>query len=242
MADRLAQTVDIETPELVVVSYTIAGVGSRIAAGLIDFFICVAAFIGIIVLAVMLGAPTRAAAAKHANISTAWAAAIVVIMQFAILWGYYVFAEGFFDGRTIGKRLLGLRAVRDGGYSLGFAASAVRNLMRMVDLQPAFTYLIGIAGVAISEVGQAARRRGRGNDRRARGDDPAARRSARRAHERAGRAARARDGTAHRRGVSTARSVGGAAVESRSRSGGRRSRSRWELDSRTRSARCPSGT
>jgi uncharacterized membrane protein SpoIIM required for sporulation len=75
-------------------------------------------------------------------------------MQFAILWGYYLLCEGLFDGRTIGKRLLGLRAVRDGGYSVGFAASAVRNLMRIVDLQPLFTYLVGIAGVAISKSGK----------------------------------------------------------------------------------------
>ena len=75
-------------------------------------------------------------------------------MQFAILWGYYLLCEGLFDGRTLGKRLLGLRAVRDGGYSVGFAASAVRNLMRIVDLQPVFTYLVGIAGIAISKSGK----------------------------------------------------------------------------------------
>ena len=75
-------------------------------------------------------------------------------MQFAILWGYYLLCEGLFDGRTLGKRILGLRAVRDGGYSVGFAASAVRNLMRIVDLQPVFTYLVGIAGIAISKSGK----------------------------------------------------------------------------------------
>ena len=32
----LVQTVDVETPELVVFSYTIAGVGSRASAALID--------------------------------------------------------------------------------------------------------------------------------------------------------------------------------------------------------------
>ena len=45
--------------------------------------------------------------------------------------------RGIDDGQTPGKRLLRLRAVRDGGYSVGFSASAVRNLMRIVDLQPA---------------------------------------------------------------------------------------------------------
>ena len=36
MAERLTQTVDIETPELVVLSYTIAGIGSRVYAALIS--------------------------------------------------------------------------------------------------------------------------------------------------------------------------------------------------------------
>jgi uncharacterized membrane protein SpoIIM required for sporulation len=44
--------------------------------------------------------------------------------------------------------------VRDGGYSLGFAASAVRNLMRIVDLQPVFTYVIGIGSIAVSKSGK----------------------------------------------------------------------------------------
>ena len=155
MAERLAETVDIETPELVVVSYTLAGVGSRIAAGLIDLFVCAALLIAVIMLAVLVGSPVSPEEiGRGTNSSTAWASAVVVFMQFAILWGYYLFCEGLFDGRTLGKRILGLRAVRDGGYSVGFAASAVRNLMRIVDLQPVFTYLVGIAGIAISKSGK----------------------------------------------------------------------------------------
>ncbi len=155
MAERLAETVDIETPELVVVSYTLAGVGSRIAAGLIDLFVCAALLLGVILLAVFVGSPVSPEEiGRGTNSSTAWASAVVVFMQFAILWGYYLLCEGLFDGRTLGKRILGLRAVRDGGYSVGFAASAVRNLMRIIDLQPLFTYLVGIAGIAISKSGK----------------------------------------------------------------------------------------
>ena len=36
------QTVDIETPELVAVSYSIAGIGSRVLAALTDLGICAA--------------------------------------------------------------------------------------------------------------------------------------------------------------------------------------------------------
>ena len=39
MSQRLEQVVDVETPELVVLSYTIAGLGSRLYAALIDLLI-----------------------------------------------------------------------------------------------------------------------------------------------------------------------------------------------------------
>jgi len=82
------------------------------------------------------------------------AIAVLVILQFAILWGYYLLFEGLRDGQTPGKRLLRLRTVRDGGFSIGFAASAVRNLMRIVDMQPVITYLIGIGSIAFSKSGK----------------------------------------------------------------------------------------
>ncbi|MGE5731445.1 MAG: RDD family protein, partial [Gemmatimonas sp.] len=141
MQDSLTQTVDIETPELVVLSYTIAGLGSRVYAALIDLIIC-----AVVLIAFLIGIVTVAARSRQAlstpTPSTAWAVAILILFQFAVLWGYYLLFEGFNDGQTPGKRLLKLRAVRDGGYSIGFSASAVRNLMRIVDLQPAFSYAI----------------------------------------------------------------------------------------------------
>jgi uncharacterized membrane protein SpoIIM required for sporulation len=70
------------------------------------------------------------------------------------MWGYYVLFEGFADGQTPGKRLHQLRVVRDGGYSIGFGASAVRNLMRVVDMLPPPTYFFGIVGLVISKSGK----------------------------------------------------------------------------------------
>ena len=158
MSDRFTQTVDIETPELVVVSYTVAGLGSRLLAALIDLSICIVTLLVVVLAAVALDNRSSNELAKEIankpSPSTAWAAAVITIMQFVILWGYYVLFEGLNDGQTPGKRFLRLRAVRDGGYSIGFSASAVRNLLRIVDLQPIFTYLIGIASIAVSKSGK----------------------------------------------------------------------------------------
>ena len=91
---------------------------------------------------------------KNADTSIAWAVAVVVLMQFAVLWGYYVLFEALADGRTPGKRLQRLRVVRDGGYSVTFGASAVRNLMRIVDMQPVLMYGVGMVSVLVSKSGK----------------------------------------------------------------------------------------
>jgi uncharacterized membrane protein SpoIIM required for sporulation/uncharacterized RDD family membrane protein YckC len=150
-AEHLTQTVDIETPELVVVSYTIAGIGSRVYAALIDLAVCALLFLGSAIVLAMTSPKNNDIGSP---MSTAWAVAITIFLQFAVMWGYYLLCEGLFDGQTIGKRLLGIRAVRDGGYSVGFSASAVRNLMRLIDLQPVFTYAVGIASVALTKSGK----------------------------------------------------------------------------------------
>ena len=148
----LAQTIDVETPELVVFSYTIAGVGSRALAAVIDSLLCIAALI-LIALSLSALAP-RESASTTPGVFDAWAAAIFVIAIFCLLWGYYVLFEGLADGQTPGKRLLRLRVVRDGGYSVTFGASAVRNLMRLVDIQPIPCYAVGIVSVLFTKSGK----------------------------------------------------------------------------------------
>lgn len=148
--DSLAQTIDVETPELVVLSYTIAGVGSRALAALIDSLICFAAILAIGI-GLAAAAPFRSAAAGAFD---AWAAAVLVLAIFCMLWGYYVLFEGLADGQTPGKRLLRLRVVRDGGYSVTFGASAVRNLVRFVDIQPIPCYAVGIVTILFSRAGK----------------------------------------------------------------------------------------
>jgi uncharacterized membrane protein SpoIIM required for sporulation/uncharacterized RDD family membrane protein YckC len=151
-SDPTAQTISVETPELVVFSYTIAGVGSRVYAALLDYLICLVLFIIVIVASAWAAGGI---VSRFVGVSSfAWATAVVVIAQFVIVWGYYVLFEGLADGQTPGKRRLRLRVVRDGGYSVTFGASAIRNLVRIVDLQPLFTYGVGIASILSTKSGK----------------------------------------------------------------------------------------
>src|SRR5688572_11466830 len=93
----LAQTLEVETPELVVLSYTLAGVGSRVYAAMVDVLIGIVLFILVSVggLTLMPSGLAR---------SPTWFLAALILIQFVALWGYYVFCEALFDGQTLGKR------------------------------------------------------------------------------------------------------------------------------------------
>jgi uncharacterized RDD family membrane protein YckC len=150
-ADDFTQKVEVETPELVVLSYTIAGIGSRVYAGFLDMLVCIGLLIGITLASVILQARFGI---RGADSASAWGVALLGLAGFAIFWGYYVICEWLFDGQTIGKRHLGLRVVRDGGYSIGFAAAAIRNIMRAIDMQPVVLYLFGITSAVLSKSGK----------------------------------------------------------------------------------------
>jgi uncharacterized membrane protein SpoIIM required for sporulation/uncharacterized RDD family membrane protein YckC len=147
-AGTLDQHVDVETPEQVVLSYTIAGIASRGAAALIDYAVLLATGLLLGLALAPFGSQLRA---------MPWPTAILSLVTFCIYWGYYVLFEGLWDGQTPGKRQLGLRVVRDGGYSITFGASAVRNLVRLIDLQPGFVfgaYSVGLLSAVLSRSGK----------------------------------------------------------------------------------------
>jgi uncharacterized RDD family membrane protein YckC len=55
--------------------------------------------------------------------------------------GYYIVSEAL-TGMTVGKRIVGIRVVREGGEHVGLGPAVVRNLLRPVDAL--FFYLVGV--------------------------------------------------------------------------------------------------
>src|SRR5690606_19248089 len=64
------------------------------------------------------------------------------LLLFLVQWWYMVLFEVFYQGRTPGKRWLGLKVVHDDGTPVGWASPLTRNLLRFVDMLP-FGYFIG---------------------------------------------------------------------------------------------------
>jgi uncharacterized membrane protein SpoIIM required for sporulation/uncharacterized RDD family membrane protein YckC len=150
----LERRVEIETPEQTVLSYTLAGVGSRASAAIIDLLIIAAIELVISILVTESASVFRGGSSSVQRMSSAWVVAMVLLIGFGLLWGYYVFFEAIWDGQTPGKRWLHIRVVQDGGYSVSFGASAVRNLVRVADLQPMPTYGVGLVSMIISKSGK----------------------------------------------------------------------------------------
>ncbi|KAF1030158.1 MAG: hypothetical protein GAK37_01476 [Pseudomonas sp.] len=64
------------------------------------------------------------------------------LLLFLVGWWYMVLFEVLNQGRSPGKKIMGLRVVQDDGTPVGWAASLIRNLLRFVDMLP-FGYFLG---------------------------------------------------------------------------------------------------
>ena len=135
--------VEIETPEHVAVGYELADLGSRFTAMLIDSLLIFATQLLLLVVAIMILAGFGMGAAVLAGLGLG----LWLLASFVVLWGYFVLFEGLRDGQTPGKKWMGIRVVQDGGYPVTFRAAAVRNLIRIIDVQPAIS--CGVGGLAM---------------------------------------------------------------------------------------------
>ncbi len=130
------EQVSVETPEQIDINFQQAGIGSRFYAALIDtVLLTLISLVGYYV--------NRQFISELGDVVGNWLGALGGIIVFAIFWGYYMVFEVTTNGQSLGKRALGLRVIKDGGYPIGFADSAIRNLVRVVDFLP-FLYTVGL--------------------------------------------------------------------------------------------------
>lgn len=111
------------------VRFELAGVGSRMAAALLDL---VLVWLGLMVV-VIAYTSIMAGPSSGAGRFRGWAGAIFILLFFIVFWGYFALFEALNGGRTPGKQALGIRVVMDTGRPVTAAAAVVRNLVRMLD-------------------------------------------------------------------------------------------------------------
>ena len=134
--------ITIATPEGVDLELTLAGVGSRFVSALVDFMLQIVLLVGVSGVGAAVGA-----------FGNGYGSVVVLIASFLVFAAYDVLFEVFASGRTPGKRLNGLRVVRVDGSPVTFFTSAVRNVLRLVDILPGM-YLVGIVTILVTRQNQ----------------------------------------------------------------------------------------
>src|SRR3989454_12670775 len=125
----LRQHHGVETPEHVDVQFELAGVGSRLAAVLLDLLLL---SIGLFALWIGGGAIVGGLVSSR-GMARSWLSAAMILLTFCFLWGYFTLFEALNGGRTPGKQVLGIRVVMDTGRSITPTAAVIRNLVRFID-------------------------------------------------------------------------------------------------------------
>lgn len=146
--DRMA----VLAPENVTIDYELAGIGSRFIA---CFFDTLAQGLLMIVGSVILAQIHDGPLLEPGEINPLKSAAAAYIIFFiSVVWlGYYIFFETVWNGQTPGKRLVGLRVRKDGGYGIGFMDALIRNLVRTIDYLP-YGYGVGALALLFSRRGK----------------------------------------------------------------------------------------
>ncbi len=124
LEDRSAPVV--LTPEHVPIRLFPAGLGARFFALIIDSIL-------------ILGIST------FIRMALLLSPGLGMVLVFLVQWGYHMYFEVRHQGRSIGKRVCGLRVVDSRGLPITFQQSFVRNIVRVLDSAPLF---YGIGGLA----------------------------------------------------------------------------------------------
>ncbi|PZV26226.1 MAG: hypothetical protein DCF12_10825 [Snowella sp.] len=134
---RFFNKVALQTPESVELDFTLAGIGNRAYALVIDDII-----LGLIlVVFLLIWAFFAYFLYQVINIDSLidsktidlWLFAINLLIIFSIYVGYFTFFETLWQGQTPGKRLVKIRVIREDGRPVRLPQATLRALLRPLD-------------------------------------------------------------------------------------------------------------
>jgi uncharacterized RDD family membrane protein YckC len=143
------ETLIIETPERVPLHFALASLGNRFIACAIDHGLQIATLIGMVILFILISDVSDVG--NRLTNAPKWVIAMLIILVFILMSGYFVFFEWIWNGQTPGKRWLKLRVIREDGRPISFFEAMVRNLLRNFDIMPSPFYSIGLISVFATE-------------------------------------------------------------------------------------------
>lgn len=126
----LDTTIEVVTPENIAFQYQLAGPFRRLPAYIIDILVRYAIMLCIaITLWLMIGL-------LAIEILGAFAVGTILVSYFLISWFYGASMETYFNGRTVGKWMFGIRVIDVEGCPITGRRAIIRNLLRVADLAP----------------------------------------------------------------------------------------------------------
>lgn len=149
-----SEIIIVETPEHFQLELRLAGIGTRCMAYIIDRLIqlglVLAAIFFFAFVIVVFDSLTGSNSWKDelAKLLGQWWIALGILVYGIITIGYFILFEYIWSGSTPGKRHQGIRVVRKDGRPVTLVDSAVRNILRFVDLL-ADIYPVGLAAMFI---------------------------------------------------------------------------------------------
>lgn len=135
----------IDTPEQIALELPLAGIGSRFLAIAFDTVIQFALYF-IVGLTLFLLIPAGTMALNSWSLGPA----IGIFLIFCIYWGYFAVFEVLWKGQTPGKRMAGIRVIKESGSPINAYEAIGRNLMRAIDILPSF-YGVGVVCMILNK-------------------------------------------------------------------------------------------
>ncbi|HKP35994.1 MAG TPA: RDD family protein [Pyrinomonadaceae bacterium] len=143
------ETLIIETPERVPLHFALASIGNRFIACAIDHTIQMGTLIALIIMFIVIA--NFSDIGNRLSTAPKWVVAVLIILVFLLMSGYFAFFEWIWNGQTPGKRWMKLRVIREDGRPISFFEAMVRNLLRNFDIMPSPFYSIGLISVFATE-------------------------------------------------------------------------------------------
>ncbi|MEH1833702.1 MAG: RDD family protein [Nostoc sp.] len=133
---RFFNRITFQTPESVELEFTLAGIGNRALALLIDYIVLTVTLLVFLLIWTIFSTQLFnffEDFLTNAQSLGLWLLAIFFIIAFAIYISYFVFFETLWFGQTPGKRFAKIRVVRDDGRLIGLQQATLRALLRPFD-------------------------------------------------------------------------------------------------------------
>ena len=124
----LDATIDIVTPENISFRYRVAGPFRRLPAFFIDVLLRFGVWMAIAFILGLLGA--------FQFVSGGLGLAMMLILMFVMEWLYGGILETYWNGQTVGKRVMGIRVLSVDGQPINGLQAMMRNILRYADMMP----------------------------------------------------------------------------------------------------------